>query len=71
MTFQDLIMIKTPFQKLNIEFQKVFHHMQGLPNTMQIKPQYNNVLLDIYDFLEKISKNLMIKKLLLILNWFW
>tara|TARA_E500000178_G_scaffold107982_1_gene107730 strand:+ start:50 stop:1042 length:993 start_codon:yes stop_codon:yes gene_type:complete len=35
---------KTPF---------VIHHMQGNPNTMQIKPSYKNVLLDIYDFFEK------------------
>ena len=32
---------------------KVIHHMQGTPNTMQINPKYNNVLLDIYDFFEK------------------
>ncbi len=32
---------------------KVLHHMQGTPNTMQIKPKYKNVLLDIYDFFEK------------------
>ena len=32
---------------------KIIHHMQGTPQTMQIKPQYNNVLLDIYDFFEK------------------
>jgi len=32
---------------------KVLHHMQGSPNTMQIKPNYKNVLLDIYDFFEK------------------
>ena len=32
---------------------KVLHHMQGTPNTMQIKPSYKNVLLDVYDFLEK------------------
>ncbi len=44
---------------------KVIHHMQGTPNTMQIKPMYKNVLLDIYDFFEdKIncigSKNLIL-----------
>ena len=27
--------------------------MQGTPNTMQIRPNYNNVLLDIYDYFEK------------------
>ena len=32
---------------------KIIHHMQGTPQTMQIKPKYNNVLLDIYDFFEK------------------
>jgi dihydropteroate synthase len=31
---------------------KVLHHMKGTPNTMQIKPNYKNVLLDIYDFFE-------------------
>ena len=32
---------------------KVLHHMQGVPNTMQINPAYKNVLLDVYDFFEK------------------
>ena len=32
---------------------KVLHHMQGTPNTMQINPHYQNVLLDIYDYFEK------------------
>jgi len=32
---------------------KVLHHMQGTPNTMQINPKYNNVLLDLYDYFEK------------------
>ena len=36
---------------------KVLHHMQGTPNTMQIKPNYKNVLLDIYDFFEENIKN--------------
>ena len=35
---------KTPF---------VIHHSQGGPETMQIKPSYNNELLDIYDFFEE------------------
>ena len=35
---------KTPF---------IIHHMQGNPKTMQIKPSYKNVLLDIYDFFQK------------------
>ena len=33
----------------------VIHHMQGNPRTMQINPKYDNVLLDIYDFLKKKS----------------
>ena len=37
----------------NYDVWKVLHHMQGTPNTMQIKPTYKNVLLDIYDFFEK------------------
>ena len=37
----------------NYNVWKVLHHMQGTPNTMQIKPSYKNVLLDIYDFFEK------------------
>ncbi len=36
---------------------KVLHHMQGIPNTMQIRPNYRNVLLDIYDYFEKNIKN--------------
>ena len=36
---------------------KVLHHMQGTPNTMQLKPKYENVLLDIYDFFESNIKN--------------
>ncbi len=31
---------------------KIIHHMQGTPQTMQINPNYNHVLLDIYDFFE-------------------
>ena len=30
----------------------VIHHMKGTPKNMQLKPFYNNVLLDIYDFFE-------------------
>ena len=36
----------------NLKSQKL-HHMQGSPDTMQIKPNYKNVLLDIYDFFEE------------------
>ena len=32
---------------------KIIHHMRGTPQTMQNKPSYNHVLLDIYDFFEK------------------
>ena len=39
---------------------KIIHHMQGTPQTMQINPTYNNVLLDIYDFFEK--KNIQISR---------
>ena len=31
----------------------ILHHMQGTPKTMQKKPRYKNVILDIYDFFEK------------------
>ena len=37
-------------KETNIPF--VIHHMQGEPKTMQKRPSYNNVLLDIYDFFE-------------------
>ena len=37
----------------NYDVWKVLHHMQGTPNSMQIKPKYKNILLDIYDFFEK------------------
>ena len=45
---------------------KVIHHMRGIPNTMQINPKYNNVLLDIYDFFQKkINNKLIDKKIIL------
>ena len=45
---------------------KVLHHMQGTPNTMQLNPIYNNVLLDIYDFFElNITKNFKDRKIIL------
>ncbi len=31
----------------------ILHHMQGSPDTMQKKPSYDDVLLDIYDFFEE------------------
>ncbi len=45
---------------------KVLHHMKGTPNTMQINPNYKNVLLDIYDYFEKcIKEKLKDKKIIL------
>ena len=41
----------------NNNISKVLHHMKGTPNTMQIKPNYKNVLLDIYDFFEENIKD--------------
>jgi len=38
-------------KKYNTPF--VIHHMQGTPKTMQLKPSYKNVVLDIYDFFEE------------------
>jgi len=37
----------------NKNLWKIIHHMQGTPQTMQINPSYNHVLLDIYDFFER------------------
>ena len=37
-------------KKTKIPF--VLHHMKGTPQNMQIRPSYNNVLLDIYDYFE-------------------
>ncbi len=36
----------------------VIHHIQGTPETMQVKPKYKNVLLDIYDYFEEKIKYL-------------
>ena len=36
----------------------VIHHMKGTPKNMQLKPSYNNVLLEIYDFFENKLKYL-------------
>jgi len=53
----------------NKNLWKIIHHMQGTPQTMQIKPSYNHVLLDIYDFFEnkikKFKKDKYKKKLIL------
>ena len=37
----------------NKNLWKIIHHMQGTPQTMQINPKYQHVLLDIYDFFER------------------
>jgi dihydropteroate synthase len=37
----------------NKNLWKIIHHMQGTPQTMQVNPIYDHVLLDIYDFFEK------------------
>ena len=48
------------------KISKVFHHMLGDPNTMQNKPKYKNVLLDIYDFFERmINNNIQDSKIIL------
>ena len=39
----------------------ILHHMQGTPDTMQINPNYNDALLDIYDFFEE-KINFCLKK---------
>ena len=39
--------------KNKLKVAKVLHHMKGTPETMQKNPNYNNVLLDVYDFFEK------------------
>ncbi len=41
----------------NENIWKIIHHMQGTPQTMQKKPSYKNVLLDIYDFFEREISN--------------
>ena len=53
----------------NKNIWKIIHHMQGTPQTMQINPSYNHVLLDIYDFFEneidKLKKFKYSKKIIL------
>ncbi len=53
----------------NKNIWKIIHHMQGTPQTMQINPKYNHVLLDIYDFFEnevkKFQKDKYKKKIIL------
>ena len=53
----------------NKNLWKIIHHMKGTPQTMQIKPYYKHVLLDIYDFFErkikKFEKDKYGKKLIL------
>jgi len=48
-------------KKYNTPF--VIHHMKGSPKTMQSKPHYKNVLLDIYDYFEEKLKQIRLKKI--------
>ena len=48
-------------KKTKIPF--VLNHMQGTPKTMQKKPKYKNVILDIYDFFEKKLKFIRANKI--------
>ncbi len=48
-------------RKSNIPF--VVHHTKGTPKTMQVNPNYKNVLLDIYDFFEEKIKLIRKKKI--------
>ena len=60
---------KSYYSIKNKNLWKIIHHMQGTPQTMQIKPSYDNVLLDIYDFFEnqinKFKSDKFSKKLIL------
>ena len=49
-------------KKTNMPF--VINHMKGIPKTMQKKPKYENVLLDIYDFFEEKIKQIRKKRIL-------
>ena len=53
----------------NQDLWKIIHHMQGTPQTMQINPKYNNVIIDIYDFFEsqlkKFKKDKFKKKIII------
>ena len=46
------IIYEGKLQWKNKNLWKIIHHMQGTPQTMQVNPLYNHVLLDIYDFFE-------------------
>ena len=46
----------------NKNLWKIIHHMQGTPQTMQIKPTYDHILLDIYDFFERKIKKFELDK---------
>ena len=55
----------SPLIKEKNRVSKVLHHMQGTPKTMQFKPRYQNVLLDIYDYFERnIKKKFKDKKII-------
>ena len=40
----------------------VLHHMQGTPETMQVNPKYDDVILDVFDFFEKKINHCLRKK---------
>ena len=53
---------KKSFDVVNLKkIPLILHHMQGTPNTMQLNPNYDDVLLDIFDFFES-KINFFIKK---------
>ncbi len=56
---------KSLTQMRGLKVAKVLHHMQGTPNTMQINPKYNNVLLDVYDYFENRLEKFGNKKIIL------
>ena len=45
---------KKSFDAINLKsIPFILHHMQGIPDTMQKNPKYDDVLLDIYDFFDE------------------
>ena len=53
---------KKSFDLINLKKKPfILHHMQGIPDTMQNNPTYDDVLLDIFDFFE-MKINFCVKK---------
>ena len=53
---------KKSFDAINLKsIPFILHHMQGIPDTMQKNPKYDDVLLDIYDFFDE-KINFCLKK---------